>query len=251
VIRRIVAVVIVLLSPLLLAAGDPPGDTGACRSRGTGTGAVPDLVSADGWIGEQGTSAVWRLRFAGSLPVPDPQMPAFRIDILVRDPTIPTVSFAYRGLHYRDLNRIIRFDATSTEQPLALLFIPEGGSAPFDPPVIEGDTLTLQVPGRLLLGEVGDDLGKVDLTEMRWTVVIRDTDACDFLAGDDGRPSRPLEATPPAAVEGLAPANPDAATTGGSATTTAFVVVGAVVVVLGIGAGLRLGSRRRRTTSPP
>ena len=135
-------------------------------------------------------------------------MPAFRIDILVRDPTIPTVSFAYRGLHYRDLNRIIRFDATSTEQPLELLFIPEGGAAPFDPPVIEGGTLTLQVPGRLLLGEVGDDLGKLDLTEMRWTVVVRDMDTCDFLAGDDGRPSRPLETTPPAEVAGLVAGQP-------------------------------------------
>jgi hypothetical protein len=251
VIRRIVAAAIVLLSPLLLAAADPPGDTGACRGHGTAPGTVPDLVSAEGWIGEEGTSAVWRLRFDAPLQVPDPQMPAFRIDILVRDPTIPSVSFAYRGLHYRDLNRIIRFDATSEEQPLELLFIPEGGAAPFDPPAIDGDTLTLQVPGRLLLGEVGDDLGKVDLTEMRWTVVVRDMDACDFLAGDDGRPSRPLEATPPAEVAGLSPANPIVATTDAAGSSTIWIVVGVTVALLAVGAGLVGAAKRRRTTSRP
>lgn len=250
-IRRIVVAAIVLLAPLLLAAADPPGDTGACRGHGTAPGTVPDLRSAEGWIGEQGTSANWRLRFAAPLEVPDPQMPAFRIDILVRDPTIPTVSFAYRGLHHRDLNRIVRFDATSTKQPLELLFIPEGGAAPFDPPVIDGATLTLQVPGRLLLGEVGDDLGKVDLTEMRWTVVVRDMDACDFLAGDDGRPSRPLETTPPAAVAGLSPANPVATTTDAAGSSTIWVVVGVTVALLAIGAGLVAVSRRRRTTFQP
>jgi hypothetical protein len=251
VIRRIVAAAIVLLSPLLLAAADPPGDIGACRGHGTAPGTVPDLLSAEGWIGEQGTSAVWRLRFAAPLEVPDPRMPAFRIDILVRDPTIPTVSFAYRGLHYRDLNRIIRFDATSTEQPLELLFIPEGGAAPFDPPAIDGGTLTLQVPGRLLLGEVGDDLGKVDLTEMRWTVVVRDMDTCDFLAADDGRPSRPLETTPPAEVAGLAPANPVAASDASGTRTTAFVLVGVIVGLLVLAAGLVAAARRRRTTFQP
>ncbi len=250
-IRRVVAAAIVFSSPLLLAAADAPGDTGACRGYGTAPGTVPDLLSAEGWIGEQGTSAVWRLRFAAPLEVPDPQMPAFRIDILVRDPTIPTVSFAYRGLHYRDLNRIIRFDATSREQPLQLLFIPEGGAAPFDPPVIDGGTLTLQVPGRLLLGEVGDDLGKVDLTEMRWTVVVRDMDACDFLAGDDGRPSRPLETTPPAEVAGLSPANPVVATTDAAGSSTIWIVVGATVAFLVLGAGLVAAAKRRRTTSQP
>ena len=178
-------------------------------------------------------------------------MPAFRIDILVRDPTIPTVSFAYRGLHYRDLNRIIRFDATSTEQPLELLFIPEGGAAPFDPPVIDGGTLTLQVPGRLLLGEVGDDLGKVDLTEMRWTVVVRDMETCDFLAGDDGRPSRPLQTTPPVEVAGLSPANPIVGERRLRVTNDHVRDRGSGSWVAAFGAGLVSAAKRRRTTSQP
>ena len=178
-------------------------------------------------------------------------MPAFRIDILVRDPTIPTVSFEYRGLHYRDLNRIVRFDATSTEQPLELLFIPEGGAAPFDPPVIDGGTLTLQVPGRLLLGEVGDDLGKVDLTEMRWTVVVRDMDSCD-LPCRRRRPSvAAARTTPPAEVAGLPPANPVAASGVSGSRTTSFVIVGGIVGLLVLGAGLVAAAKRRRTTSQP
>ncbi|HTG47198.1 MAG TPA: hypothetical protein VK646_06060 [Actinomycetota bacterium] len=247
-IRRIAAVAIILLSPLLLAAADPPGDTGPCSGHGTALGSPPDLVSAEGWIGEDGTSAEWRLRFAEPLVVPDPSMPAYRIDILVRDPTVPTVTFAYRGLRYRDLNRIIRFDATGPDQPLALIFIPEGGGAPFDTPVIDGDTMTILVPGRLLLGEIGDDLAKVDLTEMRWTVVVRDRDSCDFLDGDEGRPSRPLSETMPSDVGASPTANIEATATS-KITATTWLVLGLVALMLVMLGVFFLVVRRRRTTT--
>ena len=247
VIRRVVVAAILLLSPMLLAAGDPSRDTGACGGHGTGPGTVPDLVSAEGLIGERGTSAEWRLRFAEPLVVPDPSMPAYRIDILVRDPTVPTVSLAYRGLHYRDLNRIIRFDATSSDQPLALLFIPEGGGAPFDAPAIDGDTMTIQVPGRLLLGELGDDLAKVDLTEMRWTVVVRDQDSCDFRGGDGGRPSRRLSETEPSDVVPSPTTNIEGTTTADDTAIT-WLIVGFVVLVLLI-VGVSFFVVRRTRTS--
>ena len=244
---RLAAVAIVLLAPLLLAASDPSGDTGPCSGHGVARGDPPDLVSASGWRGEDGTSAVWRLTFAAPLEVPDPVPPAFRIDILVRDPTIPTVSFAYRGLHYRDLNRIIRFDATSSEQTLELLFIPEGGATTFNPPTMDGDSMTIQVPGRLLLGEVGDDLAEVDLTKMRWTIVVRDRDTCDFLGR--GRPSHLLGDGPP---DGSATPAPivAAAGDGAAASSSPLLVVIAFAVAAGLGLAALLVARSRRRVTP-
>lgn len=242
---RSAALAIVVLAPLLLAASDPSGDTGPCSGHGSAAGNPPDLVSATGWRGEEGTSAVWRLTFAAPLEVPDPSPPAFRVDVLVRDPTIPTVSFAYRGLHYRDLNRIIRFDATSPAQPLELLFIPEGGATTFDPPAISGDSMTIQVPGRLLLGEVGDDLAEVDLTKMRWTIVVRDRASCDFLGR--GRPSLLLGDGPP---ETSATPGPVIAAAGAEATSSSSPLIAIVVLVVAIGAAAALVALSRRRLTP-
>ena len=160
--RRSVAVALLAVAPLMIAAADPRSDAVGCTGV-TGGGHPPDLVRAIGWLGEEGSSAVWRLSFARPLAVPDLVEPAFRVDILVHDPTIPALSFD----DYRHVNRIVRFDATAKDAPLALLFLPEGGSAPFNPPIVDGRALTIQVPGRLLLGE--DQFGKVDLTRLRWS----------------------------------------------------------------------------------
>src|SRR5205823_10415799 len=108
---------------------------------------------------------------------------------------------------YRRFNRIVRFDATGADARVELLFIPEGGHTQFDPPVIERDTMTIEMPGRLLLGT--DLFGRVDLQRLRWSVVVRDGGRCDLLG--DGVPSlgltgvRPASATPPPPDEPVAP----------------------------------------------
>jgi len=215
--RRFVAVALVAVTPLMMAAADPRGDAVRCTGV-AGGGHPPDLVGAVGWLGEEGSSAVWRLSFDRPLAVPDPEEPAFRVDILVHDPTIPALSFD----DYRHVNRIVRFDATAKDAPLALLFLPEGGSAPFNPPIVDGRTLTIQVPGRLLLGE--DRFGQVDLTRLRWSVVVRDGGRCDLLG--DGIPTLRMATVPP----------PTSSPTGSGVPSGAPASSGSGVAVIGIAA---------------
>jgi hypothetical protein len=219
--RRFVAVALLGLAPLMIAAADPQGDAVRCTGV-TGGGDPPDLVEAVGWLGEEGSSAVWRLSFARPLAVPDPEEPAFRVDILVHDPTIPALSFD----DYRRVNRIVRFDATARDAPLALLFLPEGGSAPFNPPIVDGRTLTIQVPGRLLLGE--DRSGKVDLTRLRWSVVVRDGGRCDLLG--DGVPTLRMAAAPPPTGSGAPSATP--ASSGWNVVAVAVAVIAVAALAL-------------------
>jgi hypothetical protein len=236
--RRLAALTICALSALSLAAADPPDDAVPCL--GThGGGRPPDLVDATGSLGEEGSTAVWRLTFAEPLPVPDPNDPPFRVDIVMRDPKVPTVTLG----DYRRFNRIVRFDASSPDHRIELLFVPEGGHTLFDAPQIRGNTMTIQMPGRLLLGT--DLFGRVDMQRLRWTVVVRAGGRCDVL-GDGSttlRLSPPPVTTPPSAVGATAQArDADASSGDGQATTIVFVallVLGTIVV-----AGIVL--RRRR-----
>jgi hypothetical protein len=112
------------------------------------------------------------------------------VDILVHDPTILALSFD----DYRLVNRIVRFDATAKDAPArALVPARRRIGAVQHPPIVDGRTLTIQVPGRLLLGE--DQYGKVDLTRLRWSVVVRDGGRCDLLG--DGVPALRMAAAPP------------------------------------------------------
>src|SRR5207247_953518 len=172
--RRAAAAAICVLLPLTLATGDPTGDAVPCRGTHD-DGDPPDLVQATGWIGEEGSAAVWQLTFAESLRVPDPAAPPFRVDVVIRDPRVPAVSFG----DYERFNRIVRFDASGPDRDVELLFLTEGGHTVFDPPVIDGDTMTIEMPGRLLLGT--DRFGRVDLERLRWTVIVRDGGRCDLL----------------------------------------------------------------------
>ena len=90
---------------------------------------------------ELGTSARWTLTFAEPLTVPDAVGRPFRVDIAIRDPEVPAVSFAY----YRGVNRLVRVDAT-VEHPTEIYLLPERGTNVFNPPIIEGATMTIQVP---------------------------------------------------------------------------------------------------------
>jgi hypothetical protein len=183
----------VLLSivPLLIAASDPTGDVVGCAG-GSGSGA-PDLVEARGEIVELGTSARWELTFAEPLTVPDPNGHPFRVDVAIRDPDVPAPSFAY----YRRVNRLVRVDAT-VEHPTEIYLLPERATNVFNPPAIAGRTMVIQVPGRTLTADEDQTGTSPGLRSLRWTVIVRDGRACDFLG--DGRTTERLVPQPKAAV---------------------------------------------------
>lgn len=232
--RRVAAIALALLAPLALAAADPRGDAVPCLGA-HGGGNPPDLVAAVGRASEEGSSATWRLTFAHPLRVPDPTDPPFRVDVVIRDPKVPAVSFG----DYRDFNRIVRFDATGGNARLELLFIAEGGHTLFDPPVIEGDTMTIRMPGRLLLG--ADEFGRAAMQRLRWTVVVRDGGRCDLLG--NGVPSLRMATVAPPTSSPTASAVPST-TPAPSASSTPVVGVAAIAVA-GL-AGLTLFALRRR-----
>jgi hypothetical protein len=188
--------------PFLVAAADPEGDVTGCLG-GAGAGA-PDLVDARGEIVELGTSARWELTFAEPVTVPDGVGRPFRVDIAIRDPEVPALSFAY----YRNVNRLVRVDATVAHRT-EIYLLPEHGANEFIPPTVAGRTIEIQVPGRILSDDEDLTGTSPGLESLRWTVIARDGRACDFLG--DGRPTERLltrrQHAPPAGrdVEGLSP----------------------------------------------
>jgi len=188
------------LAPILVAASDPEADVAGCGG-GTRSGA-PDLVDARGEIVELGTSARWTLTFAEPLTMPDREGRPFRVDVAIVDPDVPALSFAY----YHDVNRLVRVDAT-LHYPTEILLIPEGGDSVFNPPVVRGRTMTIQVPGRILTADEDLTGTSPGLESLRWTVIVRDGHACDFLG--EGRPTERLVAEPPGESP-PAPAGPSA-----------------------------------------
>jgi MYXO-CTERM domain-containing protein len=233
--RRIAALALIVLLPLTLAAADPRGDAVPCL-RAHGGGNPPDLVAAVGRASEEGSSATWRLIFAHPLRVPDPTDPPFRVDVVIRDPKVPAVSFG----DYRDFNRIVRFDATDGNAHLELLFIAEGGHTLFDPPVIDGDTMTIRMPGRLLLG--ADEFGRAAMQRLRWSVVVRDGGRCDLLG--NGIPSYRMATVAPPTSSPTASAVPST-TPAPSASNTPVVGVAAIAVA-GLAVLTLFALRRRR-----
>jgi hypothetical protein len=216
---------VLALAPLLVAATDPRGDVAGCRG-GPGTGA-PDLVAARGEILEQGTSARWTLTFSEPLEVPDRTGHPFRVDVAIRDPDAPALSFAY----YRDVNRLVRVDAT-VEHPTQILLLPEAGASVLNPAEVDGRTMTIQVPGRTLSEDEDLTGTSPGLAALRWTVVVRDDRACDFLGR--GRPDQPMSPGRSPTIVDDAP--PDR--------TGAWVSAGVVGLVLGLGALALYRSRR-------
>jgi hypothetical protein len=205
--------------PFLVVASDPSGDVAGCRG-GSGSGA-PDLVEARGEILELGTSARWTLTFAEPLALPDPVGHPFRVDIAIRDPDVPPVSFAY----YKGVNRLVRVDATA-EHLTEIYLLPEHGTSVFNPPIIEGATMTIQVPGRTISADEDLTGTSPGLDALRWTVIVRDGRACDFLGN-----GRPIERFTVGVEEpGATPATPDR-----SGVSTWWFVAGAVVALAGLG----------------
>ena len=168
------AVAILLLAPFLLAASDPRGDVAPCRPSASGPGDPPDLVAGAGTVVEDGSSAEWTLRFADPLVVPDRTGHPFRVDILIHDPTAPAMDVAY----YHDLNRIVRYDAVP-EQGVVILLLPERAQNVFLGGTVDGDTLTIRIPGRQITRDL--DLEGVPIQDLTWTAVVRDGHRCDVL----------------------------------------------------------------------
>lgn len=172
---------VIAIVPLLVAASDPTGDVAGCGGS-PGPGTAPDLVDARGEIVELGTSARWTLTFAEPLTVPDAFGRPFRVDIAIRDPDVPPLSFAY----YRGVNRLVRVDATVAHET-EIYLLPERGANVFNPPLIEGATMTIQIPGRTLSADEDLTGTSPGLEALRWTVIVRDGRACDLLG--NGRPT--------------------------------------------------------------
>jgi hypothetical protein len=221
-------VALLAILPLLVAASDPPGDVAGCRS-GPGSGA-PDLVEARGEILELGTSARWTLTFAEPLVVPDPVGHPFRVDIAIRDPDVPPVSFAY----YADVNRLVRVDAT-VEHLTEIYLLPEHGTNVFNRPIITGASMTIQVPGRTVSADEDLTGTSPGLEALRWTVIVRDGRACDFLG--DGRPTHRL-------IEKADAVDEDGPVASDRRGVSAWwIVAGATVAALGVGAYVRRRAR--------
>ena len=216
---------VLAIAPMLLAATDARGDVTGCRG-GPGAGA-PDLVAARGEILEEGTSARWTLTFSEPLEVPDRAGHPWRVDVAIRDPDAPALSFAY----YRDVNRLVRVDAT-VEHPTQILLLPEAGASVFNPAEVDGRTMTIQVPGRTLSEDEDLTGTSPGLGALRWTVVVRDDRACDFLGS--GRPDRRMTPGP----------SPTIADDAGPEPTSAWVYAGAVGLAIAVGALAVYRSRR-------
>ena len=181
-----VAALVLLLSPFVLGAADPVGDVGPCPGVGPGAGMTadaPDLVSARAQIVELGTSAMWTFEFDQPLVVPDDRGSPFRVDVVLRDADAPVLSFG----PYRAINRLIRYDAVA-DPGLRILLLPEAAENTFIPPRIEGSTMELQVPGRILSADEDETGTSPGLERLRWNVIVRDESSCDTLGA--GRPNQ-------------------------------------------------------------
>lgn len=209
------------LLPFLIAASDPEGDVRGC-SGGAGSGA-PDLIDVHGEIVELGTSARWKLTFADPLIVPDAVGRPFRVDIAIRDPDVPALSFAY----FRNVNRLVRVDAT-VDRRTEIYLLPERGTNEFNPPIIEGASMTIQVPGRTLTADEELTGTSPGLDALRWTVIVRDGRACDFLGA--GQPTERLVTQPSVSPSSEQEPEPDA---GGL--SLGWIAAGATVALLAIG----------------
>jgi hypothetical protein len=226
-VRRLAAVALLLATPLLIAAAsDRRGDVAACMGGAPVHDPAADVVSVDAVGVELGTSAEWRVTFAERVPVPDLDGAPLRIDVLVRDPELPARS---RGDEH-GMNRIVRWDATGADAPIDIVWLGGEGHTPFNPPVISDRTVQIQVPGRILLGEAQN--GTESVRRARWSILVRDGDACDRV-GDVPvfRMRMPPSSTPPPPTRFTTDPPTPAAPSWTTPVIIAFVLVGAAVIV--------------------
>ncbi len=235
--RRAAAALVLLAAPLLLAAADPSGDALRCPHlpAGSSPGTVPDLVSAHGEIVELGTSVRFTLRFADPLEVPDPVGHPLRVEVVLLDPDVPPVD---AGL-YRNVNRILRFDAVRDPVTTTLL-LAEAGQSRFLAPTVDGDTLVFHVPGRTLVADEDETGTSPGVEALRWGVIVRDEGSCDLLGA--GHASQSLVVAEAADDVARAPVPPAEPADAGGGMPWVWVAVGVGVVAL---SGLGWFARRR------
>jgi hypothetical protein len=187
-VNRLFATLMLVVSPLLLAATDPRGDTRRCTRGGAEVadeGSI-DIIGSTARVTEGGFAIRFDIRFAEPPPLPDLEGRPLRVDVLVRDPNVATVSFAY----YREVNRIVRFDAVP-DPTIQVLLLPERGNNTFLGATFAGDTLTMELPGRLLTRDA--DLEGPPIEGLTWSVIARDENECDLLG--NGIPTLPVTGT--------------------------------------------------------
>jgi hypothetical protein len=222
---------LVAVVPMLVAARDPRGDVVSCASGTAVTDASADVVAVDGQAAELGTAAVWRVTFARPVPVPDRSGEPLRIDVLVRDPLIAPVT---RGDEH-GMNRIVRWNDTGADATEEVMWVYERTSTSFNPPVIDGRTVTITVPGRILLGEAEN--GTEEVGRARWSVVVRDGDACDRVGDAPVYRLQDVAASPSPTVSHLLPSrspSPAASEPGSPVGWTIAVIILATVTVVPI-----------------
>jgi len=201
-VRRAAALALVAVVPLLMAAGDPNEPTGDVVNCATGAPVADptaDVTAVQGEATELGSAAVWRITFAEPLPVPDHDGAPLRIDVLVRDPTIAPVT---RGDEH-GMNRIVRWNDTGSDALENVMWVYERNATTFNPPVIDGRTITFTVPGRILLGEAEN--GTEFVSRARWSVLVRDRNACDRVGDVPRYALQTVDASPSPTVSHLIP----------------------------------------------
>ena len=241
--RRLPLLALALATPMLLGAADPSGDLVPCEGTGRAAADAPiDIVSARCTTAEDGLAMRFTITFAEPLPVPDEEGSPLRVDVLIHDPAMPDLSVDY----YRGLNRIVRFDAVSLKAGLMILLLPERTQSPFTSGAqLDGDTLTLTLPSRMVMPD--PDLAGFDYDGVLWTVVARDESTCDVM-GERARPTRPLKVLADDAAPTPAPSGAVAETSdGGGLISIGFVFACLVAISVGGAAGFAAARWRRRT----
>lgn len=228
-----------LVMPLMVGfASDPRTDAAACPGQRSSHGDPPDLVDARAQTDEGGHGLVVTLTFTRPLIVPDTHGHPFRVDVLLDDPSAPTVSFHY----YRHLNRILRFDAT-VNAPIEIYLLPEHGRNIFYGATVSGRILSMHVPGRLITRDV--DIAGPALMKLRWGVIVRDGSRCDLLRS--GRPVYKVDAGPGSTIVAVPPESRVPTSPPGSSWWPWVAAGAAAIVIVALGI---LWVRRRRSAAP-
>jgi hypothetical protein len=239
--RRLVWPLTLLLAPLLLGWSDPAHDLAPCSgAERAASGGPIDIVEAVGTSAEEGLAIQFRITFARDLPVPDERGKPFRVDVLLRDPSLPDLTAG----PYLDLNRIVRFDAVA-EPGLLVLLLPERTVTPFAGGVdVRRDTLTLTLPARIVMQD--PDLAGFDLQRLRWNVVARDEGTCDILGGRS-EPARKLTVVDPASP---VPSTPPPAPADDDSPPVSLAFVLACLLAIVVGGSIGFAAARRRSRRP-
>jgi len=213
--------------PLLMAARDPKGDVVNCAGGAAVTDAAADVVAVDGEAAELGTASVWRITFAQPIVVPDHDGAPLRVDVLVRDPLIAPVALGDE----HGMNRIVRWDDTIADAPEMVMWVYERSATSFNPPTIDGRTVTITVPGRILLGEAEN--GTENVERARWSVLVRDGDACDRVGDVPVYRLQQVDASPSPTISHVIPSrSPSAAQDPDSGSRAAWVIT--VILLLAL-----------------